>query len=63
LNSDERVVTFISHGLYITGDTAVSVGIIFRAEAAGDLLLDLGHAQILFSAIVGKRHMRVFGEQ
>ena len=29
-------------------------GVAYRAEAAGDFLLDLGHAQIAFGAIVGE---------
>ena len=51
------IVTAIGHGLEIAGDAAVGLGVLEGTEAAGDLLLDLAHAQVAFGAVVGEGHV------
>ncbi len=41
-------------GREIAADSAKHVGALLRAEAAGDFLLDFGHADIVFTLIVRK---------
>ena len=40
----------------IAADTAKDVGAFLRAETAGDFLLKLGHADVVFALIIGERH-------
>ncbi len=49
----------MGHGLEIAGDSAVGLGVAEGSEAAGDLLLDLGHADIALGAGVGERGVGV----
>jgi len=49
--------------LEVAGDTAIGLGIVPGAETAGDLLLDLAHAQIAFGAVVREGHMSPLGEE
>lgn len=57
------IVATVSHALQVDGDAAVSFGVLTRAEAAEDFLLDLAQAQIAFRAIIRKRDMKVAGEE
>ena len=43
----------------IAADTAKDVGALLRAEAAGDFLLQLGHADVVLALIIGERHLGV----
>ena len=56
-------MALVGHGLKVTGNTAVGVGILAVSETAGDFLFDLGHAKVALGAVVGKGHMRQLGEQ
>ena len=62
MDGDEGIVSAIGHGLQIAGDAAVGFGVLGFSEAAGDLLLDLAHAQVAFGAVVRERGVRVAGE-
>ncbi len=53
----------VGHGLEIAGDTAVGLGELGLAEATGDLLLALVHAQIAFGTVVGEGNVGVLGEE
>ena len=53
----------IRHGLQVAGNTAVGLGVLLHAEAAGDLLLDLGHSQVTLGAVVGEGHVGISGKQ
>ncbi len=55
MDGSQRIVALVGHGLEIAGDSAVSLGVTEGSEAAGDLLLDLGHADIALGAGVGER--------
>ena len=46
----------------IAADSAKDVGTLLRAEAAGDFLLQLGHADIVLALIIGERYLGV-GEE
>ena len=50
------------HGLQVAGDAAVGGGVAGGAEAAGDFLFDLGHAEVALGAVIGERHIGVAGE-
>ena len=43
----------------IAADTAKDVGALLRAEAAGDFLLQLGHADVVLALIIGERHLGI----
>ena len=43
----------------IAADTTKDVGALLRAEAAGDFLLKLGHANVVFALIIGERHLGI----
>ena len=62
MDRDQRIVSLVGHGLQVAGDAAVGCGELARAEATGDLLLDLGHVQVTFGAVVGERAMGVTGD-
>ena len=51
------------HGLQITGYPAIGASELFLAKATRYLLFDFAHPQIAFSAIIGKGHIGVFGEE
>ena len=51
------------HGLQITGYPAIGTSELFLAKATRYLLFDFAHPQIAFSAIIGKGHIGVFGEE
>lgn len=63
LNIEERVVSFVGHGLEIAGDTAIGLGESLCSKATGDLLLDLAHSQVAFCAVIGERDMRPLGKE
>ena len=42
MNSDERIISPVGHGLQIAGYSTISVRIVFSPEATGDLLFDFG---------------------
>ena len=58
LNSDEGIVAFVGHGLEVAGYSAIGVGESLFTKAPGDLLLDLAHSQIAFSAVVCEGDVR-----
>jgi len=41
LDSDQRIVSLIRHGLYVTGNATISLGVLLCSKAARELLLDL----------------------
>ncbi len=55
----QRVGALLGHGLEGAGDSAVGPGMAESSEAAGDLLLNLGHADIALGAGVGERGVGV----
>ena len=52
---DQWVVAECGHGLQIARDSTVGVCKGYGSEASGDLLLDLGHADITLASVVGER--------
>jgi len=52
LNGDHRLNVLIGHGLQVTCDAAISVGIDLGAEASGNFLLDFAHPQTALAAII-----------
>jgi len=63
MDSEERIVSFVGHGLEVTGDTAIGFGESPCSKATGDLLLDLAHSQVALCAVIGEGDMRLFGEK
>ena len=63
MDSNQGVDATVGHGLQIAGDAAVRLGELGLAEAAGDFLLDLAHAQVALGAVIGEGDVRVLGEQ
>jgi hypothetical protein len=49
--------------LEVAGDAAIGFGVLTRAEASRNFLLDLAHAQVTLGAVVGKGHLGTLGEQ
>ena len=43
----------------IAADSAKDVGALLRAEATGDFLLQLGHADVVLALIIGERHLGI----
>ena len=56
-------MSLVGHRLKITGNPAISIGIQFRTETAGDLLLHLSHSEVSLGTIVGEGNMRVLGKE
>ncbi len=63
MNSCERVIAFIGHGLQIARDAAMGMGIDFGSKASGHFLLHLSHSQITLSSVIGKCDDRITGKQ
>ena len=63
MDSDERIIAAVCHGLRVAGDAALGFGVLGLAEAAGDFLLDLAYAKVPLGAIVRERHVLVGGEE
>jgi len=59
LNSDERIISLVSHGLQIAGYSTIGMRIVFSPEAAGDLLFDFncfsGRLETLIQVSCNKR--------
>ena len=53
----------MGHGLEVAGDAAIGLGVFTGTEAAGDLLLDLAHAQVALGTVVGERHVGELGKE
>ena len=53
----------IGYSLQIAGDAAVGLGDLGLAEAAGDFLLHLAHAQIPLGAVIGEWDIGVPGKK
>ena len=58
-DSGEYLQAVFSSGGYIAADGEKALGALHGSEAAGDLLLHLDHADILFGKIVGEGDARV----
>lgn len=55
----EEVTALLAQGGEIGAVDAERVGALGGAEAAGDFLLEFGHADIAFGLVVVERHLRV----
>lgn len=51
-----EVSALLVHGGQVRANDAEGVGPLGSTKAAGDLLLDFGHAHSLFGDVVGERH-------
>ena len=54
MDSDEWIVSAVSHRLQVAGDTAVGLGILLGSEATRHLLFHLAHSKVAFRSIIGK---------
>ena len=46
-------------GGQVTADAAKDASTVKGAETAGDLLLDFGHADVVFALVIGERDTRI----
>ena len=53
----KEIGALLVHGGEIGTDGAEGIGAVFSAEAAGNFLLDLGHADRLLGQVIGERHI------
>ena len=63
MDGDERIVSAVPHGLEVTGDTAVGLGILLGSEAARHLLFHFAHSKVALGSIIGEGDDRLLGEQ
>ena len=56
-------MALVGHGLQIARDAAEGLGELGLAEATGDFLHDLAHAQVSLGAVVREGDVRVLGEE
>lgn len=54
--------TLFAHGGEIAANDTKGRGPLLTAKGAGNLLLDLDHAQISFGLVIGKRHQQIIQE-